>query len=261
MDAEVGAPKTPKARGVAARANPLWTGLALGGRVPIGVSRPGDASEREADRVADAVMRAPDARAQPGATPHGHGLVWRKAADSAAVPTTGSRFAGPLGSGAALDARSRAFFEPRFDRPLGDVRVHADAEAGRAARDLRARAFTVGPHVVFAAGEYDPASDRGRTLLAHELAHVVQQHGTAPRVQRTLSVDPTQPTDPRDPLSALPAAAFPAFAFSQMGSIVHGLCDPVVPAAADSRERVRAAAREIGMELRGEARAAQSPAA
>jgi hypothetical protein len=64
------------------------------------------------------------------------------------------------------------------------VRVHADATAAASARALNARAYTVGRDVVFAQGQYQPATTGGRQLIAHELAHVVQQSGAgAPRVQ------------------------------------------------------------------------------
>lgn len=58
-----------------------------------------------------------------------------------------------------------------------DVRVHADEEAARSADAVHARAYAVGRHVVFARGQYDPASARGRSLLEHELTHVAQQGG------------------------------------------------------------------------------------
>jgi GH24 family phage-related lysozyme (muramidase) len=87
-------------------------------------------------------------------------------------------------SGRALDVPTRAFFEPRFGIDLSAVRVHAEGHAGEAARAVRARAFAVGEHIVFASGAFAPASASGRHLLAHELAHVVQQRGAAPSVAR-----------------------------------------------------------------------------
>jgi hypothetical protein len=64
------------------------------------------------------------------------------------------------------------------------VRVHAEGHAGEAARKVGARAFAVGQHIVFAPGAFAPASASGRHLLAHELAHVVQQQAAAPYVAR-----------------------------------------------------------------------------
>jgi hypothetical protein len=85
-----------------------------------------------------------------------------------------------LGSrGHPLDASVRAYLEPRFGHSFGQVRVHADADAAASAEAVGARAYTVGNHIAFAAGAYAPGTDEGRRLIAHELAHVVQQAGTA----------------------------------------------------------------------------------
>src|SRR5262249_9725523 len=69
----------------------------------------------------------------------------------------------------------RLFFEPRFGRTLDDVRVHTSTEATAAARGLKAHAFTLGSDVAFAHGKYTPETGEGKRLLAHELAHVLQQ--------------------------------------------------------------------------------------
>jgi Domain of unknown function (DUF4157) len=78
-------------------------------------------------------------------------------------------------SGRPLDAGSRAFFEPRFSHDLSGVRVHDDAEAAESARAVQARAYAVGNHIVFAAGQHAPGTASGNRLLAHELTHVLQQ--------------------------------------------------------------------------------------
>ncbi|WP_211263111.1 DUF4157 domain-containing protein [Thioalkalivibrio nitratireducens] len=75
--------------------------------------------------------------------------------------------------------------QTRFGRSFEQVRIHTDAEAAALCARIRARAFTVGSDVFFGPGEFDPGTERGRNLLAHELAHVVQQTGSARRqVQR-----------------------------------------------------------------------------
>jgi Domain of unknown function (DUF4157) len=99
-------------------------------------------------------------------------------------------------SGQPLDASTRAFFEPRFGGDLSGVRVHTDGTAAESARAVNALAYTVGPHVVFGRGQYAPAAQTGRSLLAHELAHVMQQkdiHSGTPRLSRKISV--TKPKD------------------------------------------------------------------
>ncbi|HEX8696722.1 MAG TPA: DUF4157 domain-containing protein [Longimicrobium sp.] len=82
-----------------------------------------------------------------------------------------------LGPGRPLEGGVRARMESGFGASFAGVRVHADARAARAARDLGARAFTVGRDVAFGAGEYRPGTLTGDLLLAHELAHTVQQSG------------------------------------------------------------------------------------
>jgi hypothetical protein len=87
----------------------------------------------------------------------------------------------PYGMGAPLDPRIRAEMEARFGQGFGSVRVHDDAAAHDSAERLQAAAYTVGNHVVFNARQYAPDTSAGRRLLAHELAHVVQQRrGGAP---------------------------------------------------------------------------------
>ena len=77
--------------------------------------------------------------------------------------------------GRPLDAATRAFFEPRFGQDLSRIRQHSDPAAERSARDVGARAYTVGDRIVFGAGSFAPQTREGRHLLAHELAHAMQQ--------------------------------------------------------------------------------------
>jgi Domain of unknown function (DUF4157) len=207
------------------------------------ISQPGDASELEADRVADQVLRMPDLG--PGAPDiaasahgvvqrmcskceeqeHGHAVagplvdedypplmppsevaaeveeqpekkkreeaqspavraagatIHRKQAGTADAPPGGSSVelvgtGSSRGGGQALDAATRAFFEPRFGRSFEQVRVHTGARAAASTRAISALAYTTGSDVVFSPGQYAPHSPAGRRLLAHELAHVVQQ--------------------------------------------------------------------------------------
>lgn len=77
--------------------------------------------------------------------------------------------------GAPLDADTRADMESRLGHDFGDVRVHTDSQAHDSAKAVNAHAYTVGSNVVFQRDKYDPSSTEGRTMLAHELTHVVQQ--------------------------------------------------------------------------------------
>jgi Domain of unknown function (DUF4157) len=74
-----------------------------------------------------------------------------------------------------LDVGTREFMEPRFGHDFSKVRVHSDAKSAESARVLNAQAYTVGQDLVFGAEQYAPDTHTGQHLLAHELAHVVQQ--------------------------------------------------------------------------------------
>jgi hypothetical protein len=103
-------------------------------------------------------------------------------ARAAALRIVGETLSSP---GRPLDPATRTFMEPRFDCDFSRVRVHADTKAAESARAVNALAYTVGSDIVFAAGAFRPGTGPGRQLLAHELAHVVQQNrvGVA-RLQR-----------------------------------------------------------------------------
>jgi hypothetical protein len=79
--------------------------------------------------------------------------------------------------GQPLDSETRAFMEPRLGAELGGVRVHVGRQAEQSAATVSALAYTVGRNIVFGAGQYAPNTTQGRNLIAHELAHVVQQGG------------------------------------------------------------------------------------
>lgn len=77
--------------------------------------------------------------------------------------------------GEPLDSATRDFMEPRFGYDFSNVRVHTDQRAATSARAVDALAYTVGSHLVFERGQYEPASIAGRRLLSHELTHSIQQ--------------------------------------------------------------------------------------
>ena len=83
--------------------------------------------------------------------------------------------------GTALPNEVRNDMEPRFGADLGDVRVHADEQSASLTNHLSARAFTYRNHLFFGRGQYQPGTDTGRRLLAHELTHTIQQGATVQR--------------------------------------------------------------------------------
>lgn len=93
--------------------------------------------------------------------------------------------------GHSMDGGMRSFMEPRFGHDFGGVRVHTDAQAAASADAVNARSYTVGNHVVFGDGQYSPR------LMAHELAHVVQQAtGASNTTIYRSSIDTTAPPSP-----------------------------------------------------------------
>jgi hypothetical protein len=82
--------------------------------------------------------------------------------------------------GQRLDEPTRRYFEPRFGVSFADVRVHADVSADRSVREIGGLAYTVGSSIAFRRGLYDPRTRAGQAILAHELAHVVQQSSASP---------------------------------------------------------------------------------
>jgi GH24 family phage-related lysozyme (muramidase) len=171
------------------------------------VSTPSDAFEQAADATAERVMRME----QPAGGPPRHGQSTR-AADNTSASIRRDALAGaaaPYDTDAAVRAAGQGgvalpgavsdFFEPRFGHDFSSVRVHSDGAAQAGARAVHARAFTLGPDIVFGAGEYAPGTAQGQRLLAHELAHVVQQDagaGAATELRReALSDDPYPATE------------------------------------------------------------------
>lgn len=140
-------------------------------RAELAVSDPHDPVEREADRVAGVVMRTPNSGTQPISAPRPRGVL-----------TPRNRAVRP--GGRSLEPNVRADMEARFGASFERVRIHEGPDAWQAAEAVDAKAFTVGDDIVFGRQPYDPVSDQGRRLLAHELAHTLQQTGNAPAILR-----------------------------------------------------------------------------
>jgi Domain of unknown function (DUF4157)/L,D-transpeptidase catalytic domain len=94
---------------------------------------------------------------------------------------------------AAVQRKTRAWFGADFS----GVRIHTDAAAARSARDVDAHAYTVGEHIVFGTGRYQPDSDGGRRTLAHELTHVLQQRAAGAAGGRPLTISQPHDADER----------------------------------------------------------------
>jgi hypothetical protein len=119
-------------------------------------------------------------------------------------------------SGHALPAPLRERFESSLGADLSAVRVHTGDDSAAAAGAVGARAYTIGNDIYFASGEYDPGSAAGQHLLAHEVAHTVQQAGSSPRRQDKLAV--SSPADAAEREADAAADAMVAGAAFALGS-------------------------------------------
>lgn len=180
------------------------------------ISQPGDAYEQEADKVADQVMSGPGSdhsaskeveelsKASPALQRRTYAstelqrpadeqkgdceidvkddlhLMAKHAPDNSAAAATqkNSHLGVAEGGGEPLAPAPRQFFESRFGADFSDVRIHSDNQANESAKSMNALAYTRGRDVVFGAGQFAPETLDGKRLLAHELAHVVQQGGS-----------------------------------------------------------------------------------
>jgi hypothetical protein len=164
------------------------------------VSSPGDPAELEAEQVARNVVKMGVPLSTPRVDDKAHHEMVHRSAD----PAAGSPHPAPVDigvtGGAPLPAGVRSFMEPRFGADFGNVRVHTGEAAAQQSAALHAHAFTVGQHIFFGRGQFQPESAHGKELMAHELTHTVQQgasvqHGVT--VHRSADTTVTQRSEPR----------------------------------------------------------------
>ncbi len=142
------------------------------------VSTPGDQYEQEADRVAEQVMRMTENESLPGRrqSPLSDAMIQMKSERGAVINgDLRNEILSTRGGGNPLDGGVRSFMQNRFGADFSGVRIHIDGEAARLSHALNARAFTRGNDIYFNQGLYQPNSASGKHLLAHELAHTLQQ--------------------------------------------------------------------------------------
>ncbi len=167
----------------------------------LNVSLPSDTYEQEADGVAEQVMRMTVPSYTSSAVSNQEERIDRKCStckmkkemenkqekiEIRRKPSTSSSSEGryevtneinnvSADGGSPLDSSTRNFMESRFGYDFSKVRVFTDTKAGESAAALNANAFTVGSDVYFGKGRYNPSAPEGKSLLAHELTHVMQQ--------------------------------------------------------------------------------------
>lgn len=225
-----------------------------GNAASLAISSPGDPAEREAVRVAAVVAQParPDAGRDASAAVGRVGpsvqhapLAQPQGTPRTASPALRAAIDRSLSGGTALSSGLRAFMEPRLGASLAAVRIHTDETAATLSRRLNARAFTVGNHVFFGRAAFQPESADGRGLIAHELAHVLQQGGATPRaIQRDLADNVTEIFDSLSP-EQLVRRAIKSF-FPELGEVIDkgGVAEALSALAADGAERLFAPLRQ-----------------
>ena len=148
------------------------------------INTPGDQYEQEADAAANnIVQQQPATRLTP---------VTQQQASMPVSDALRNNIASTKGTGSKLDDNTELFMSRSFGVDLGNVKVHTDSAAAQMSRSINARAFTTGNDIYFNQGEYNPHSSQGKQVLAHELAHVVQQStGAHQSIQRIVPGDVT----------------------------------------------------------------------
>jgi hypothetical protein len=154
----------------------------------LSIGSPEDSLEHEADAVAEKVMRMPE-----------NIIIQRKCAEcedeeklqrkplasfiqkmgydsgTTASDSVTQQIDSTKGSGSVLESTAKSFMENRFGTDFSGVKIHSGDYAAKMSQELNAQAFTVGNDIYFNSGKYNPNSDSGKYLLAHELTHTVQQ--------------------------------------------------------------------------------------
>lgn len=169
-----------------------FSGLSIQTKLSIG--QPNDKYEREADSMADRIMRmpqkTPNVQRKCAACEEEEKVrtkpLMLKAADSAPRPTAAlsSQLNSSKGSGRPLPNSTNQFMSNAFGADFSSVRIHTGSKATAMNQGLNARAFTHGADIYFNRGQYRPGTAEGKRLLGHELTHVVQQKGGADIINR-----------------------------------------------------------------------------
>lgn len=194
-------------------AEPVQTAAAPASVVPDGVQAslkvgaPNDRYEQEADQMGERVMRLPDTRFSSGdvIAPGDSGSAIRRQEEDEPAEVQGkilqrtpglqrtangglqttAGFAGrlhsSLGGGSALSAPVQQGMESAFNADFSRVQIHTGSSAAALSNEIGAKAFTFQNHIFFNDGNYQPETQSGRFLLAHELTHTVQQGAAVKR--------------------------------------------------------------------------------
>lgn len=159
----------------------------------LNISQPNDPAEIEADAIAGKVMRTPvgETSSITRSKPHFQKKRYPNITRNSSFVAGQTR-----GGGRPLDDSIRGFFEPRLETDLSGVRIHTGQSAAASARAIGAHAYTYGRDIVFGKDKYDPSTESGRRLLAHELVHTEQQPGYINKQDAGTDAEPGPVTSP-----------------------------------------------------------------
>ena len=179
------------------------SGTGQGLQCKLDIGSVNDPLEAEADAMADRVMRMPDTplvqRKCAGCEEEEKEKLQRKPLAVSITPfiqtkgeeggttsdAVASQISASKGGGSGMDKSTQSFMENRFGTDFSNVKIHTDNNAVQMSQELRAQAFTVGKDIYFNGGKYNPESESGKQLLAHELTHTLQQSAAIDRkIQR-----------------------------------------------------------------------------
>jgi pyrrolidone-carboxylate peptidase len=181
----------------------------------LSVGTPDDPFEKEADTMADSVMRMPaesivqrkctqceeeeKARMKPLASSITPFIQTKSNGEGSASDAVSSQISSSRGNGSQMDRETKTFMESRFGTDFSNVKIHNGKESVQMSSELNAKAFTVGSDIYFNEGQYNTGSESGRHLLAHELTHTLQQGASS--TFQTLQRFPITSGDPiHDPI-------------------------------------------------------------
>ncbi len=163
------------------------------------INSPGDKYEQEADAMANKVMRMPSIESKGMASSSSligasiqrkcasceeeqkRKQIMRKEAGNFSGIQVSNSFSSSLnaskGAGSTLPKSTKSFMENAFSTDFSNVKIHNDSQAHQMSQSINAKAFTHGHDIYFGSGQFNPNSYSGKSLLAHELTHTLQQWG------------------------------------------------------------------------------------
>ena len=219
------------------KAKPFFKPLIIQKKLSIGVAN--DAYENEANHIADQVVNMPysQIKTQTGAliqrkctmcteeerlqkkplAKHITPLIQKSAignrGESVVSDAVSSKINSAKGGGSIMGDQTRNFMESRFGSDFSKIKIHTDSNAIQLSRQLNAQAFTVGNDIYFNEGKYQPNSNTGKHLLAHELTHTVQQAKVKRKIVQRATKDKKCAVQAYDSSNAKDKAVIPQKSF------------------------------------------------